>query len=71
MLLPKRQKYRKQQRGSMKGVANRGIKLSFGEFGLQNMDTSWITAPQNEPWSPANMHYTQKSGRAWITNFAD
>jgi large subunit ribosomal protein L16 len=71
MLLPKRQKYRKQQRGSMKGDANRGIKLSFGEFGLQTLETAWISSRQIEAGRRAITHYTQRGGRIWIRIFPD
>jgi large subunit ribosomal protein L16 len=71
MLMPKRQKYRKQQRGSMKGVATRGTKLSFGEFGLQAMSTGWITSRQIESARRAISNYTQRGGRIWITIFPD
>ncbi len=71
MLIPKRQKYRKQQRGSMKGVANRGIKLSFGDFGLQTLEMAWISARQIEAARRAITHYTQRGGRVWIRIFPD
>lgn len=71
MLLPRRQKYRKQQRGSMKGNANRGIKLSFGDFGLQTMELAWISARQIESARRAITHYTQRGGRVWIRIFPD
>jgi large subunit ribosomal protein L16 len=71
MLLPKRQKFRKQQRGSMKGDTNRGIKLSFGDFGLQTLETAWVSARQIEPARRAISHYTQRGGRVWIRIFPD
>ena len=71
MLLPKRQKYRKQQRGTMKGDATRGIKLSFGEFGLQTLEQAWVTARQIEAGRRAITHYTQRGGRVWIRIFPD
>ncbi|MGI8419760.1 MAG: 50S ribosomal protein L16 [Candidatus Levyibacteriota bacterium] len=71
MLTPKRQKYRKQQRGTMKGVATRGTKLSFGDFGLQAMDTGWISSRQIESARRAISNYTQRGGRIWITIFPD
>lgn len=71
MLMPRRQKYRKQQRGSMKGNAMRGIKLSFGDFGLQTLDTAWISARQIEAGRRAITHYTQRGGRVWIRIFPD
>lgn len=71
MLTPKRQKYRKQQRGSMKGNATRGTKLSFGDFGLQSTQTGWITSRQLESARRAISNYTQRGGRTWITVFPD
>jgi len=71
MLIPRRQKYRKQQRGSMKGDANRGIKLSFGDFGLQTLEMAWISARQIEAARRAITHYTQRGGRVWIRIFPD
>jgi large subunit ribosomal protein L16 len=71
MLLPKRQKYRKSMRGSMKGNAARGIKLSFGEFGLQTLETAWVSARQIEAARRAITHYTQRGGRVWIRIFPD
>ncbi|HVA96886.1 MAG TPA: 50S ribosomal protein L16 [Candidatus Acidoferrales bacterium] len=69
--MPKRQKYRKQQRGSMKGIAQRGTKLSFGEFGLQSLDIGWISSRQIESARRAISNYTQRGGRIWITIFPD
>ncbi len=71
MLMPKRQKYRKQQRGSMKGVADRGTKLSFGDYGLQTLDIGWISSRQIESARRAISNYTQRGGRIWITIFPD
>jgi large subunit ribosomal protein L16 len=71
MLMPKRQKYRKQQRGSMKGNATRGTKLSFGDFGLQAAQTGFITNRQIESARRAISNYTQRGGRTWITIFPD
>ncbi|HWY79998.1 MAG TPA: 50S ribosomal protein L16 [Candidatus Sulfotelmatobacter sp.] len=71
MLMPKRQKYRKQQRGSMKGVATRGTTLSFGDYGLQSIDIGWISSRQIEAARRAISNYTQRGGRIWITIFPD
>lgn len=71
MLMPKRQKYRKQMRGTMKGMATRGTTLSFGEFGLQTMSTGWISARQIESARRAISNYTQRGGRTWICIFPD
>lgn len=71
MLMPKRQKYRKQQRRTNTGVATRGTKLSFGDFGLQAMQTGQITSRQIESARRAISNYTQRGGRTWITIFPD
>jgi large subunit ribosomal protein L16 len=71
MLTPKRQKYRKQQRGSMKGNATRGTKISFGEYALQATQTGWITSRQIESARRAISNYTQRGGRTYITIFPD
>jgi large subunit ribosomal protein L16 len=71
MLVPKRQKYRKQMRGTMKGNAYRGTKISFGEFGLMSAGTSWVTSRQIEAARRAITHYTQRGGRVWIRIFPD
>ena len=71
MLAPKRQKYRKQHRGSMKGSDTRGIKLAFGDFGLQTEDMGWITSRQIEAARRAISHHTQRGGRIWIKIFPD
>ena len=71
MLMPKRQKYRKQMRGTMKGPATRGTTLAFGEYGLSSEDTGWITSRQIEAARRAITHYTQRGGRVWIRIFPD
>ena len=71
MLVPKRAKFRKQQRGSMKGNAYRGTKISFGEFGLMSEGTAWVTSRQIESARRAITHYTQRGGRIWIRIFPD
>ena len=71
MLTPKRQKYRKQQRGTMKGNATRGTKLSFGDYALQSTQTGWVTSRQLESARRAISNYTQRGGRTWITVFPD
>jgi large subunit ribosomal protein L16 len=71
MLMPKRQKYRKQMRGTMKGNASRGIRLSFGDFGLQALESAWVTSRQIEAGRRAITHYTQRGGRIWIRIFPD
>jgi len=71
MLTPKRQKYRKQQRGHMKGNATRGTKISFGDYALQSTQTGWITSRQIESARRAISNYTQRGGRTYITIFPD
>jgi large subunit ribosomal protein L16 len=71
MLMPKRQKYRKQMRRTMKGNATRGITLSFGDFGLTSEETAWISSRQIEAARRAITHYTQRGGRVWIRIFPD
>src|SRR3989344_4074194 len=71
MLVPKRAKYRKQQRGRMKGNAYRGNRLSFGEFGLLSEGTAWVTSRQIEAARRAITHYIQRGGRVWIRIFPD
>ena len=71
MLMPKKQKYRKQMRGTMKGDATRGIKLSFGDFGLQSISAAWVSSRQIEAGRRAISHYTARGGRIWIRIFPD
>lgn len=71
MLTPKRQKYRKQQRGSMKGDATRGTQIAFGDYALQSLQTGWISSRQLESARRAISNYTQRGGRTWITIFPD
>lgn len=71
MLMPKRVKYRKQQRGRMTGKANRGHRLAFGTFGLKSMDSHWITARQIEAARVAITRHLKRSGKLWIRLFPD
>ncbi len=71
MLVPKRAKFRKQHRGSMKGNAHSGTDVSFGDFGLMSLDTSWVTSRQIEAARRTISHYTQRGGRIWIRIFPD
>jgi len=71
MLVPRRVKYRKQFRGTMKGDAHSGTTLSFGEFGLVTQDSGWITSRQIESARRAITHYTARGGRIWIRIFPD
>ena len=68
-LMPKRVKYRKTQRGKMKGKASRGNKVSFGEFGLQALERSWITSQQIEAGRVAAVHYLRDEGKLTIRIF--
>lgn len=69
MLMPKKVKYRKQQRGRMRGKADRGSRLSFGEFGLQAMEPCWITARQIEAGRIAITRHAKRKGKLWIRVF--
>ena len=71
MLLPKRVKYRKVQRGRMKGKATRGNVVSYGEYGLMAMDPGWITSNQIEAARVAMTRYTKRGGQVWIKIFPD
>jgi large subunit ribosomal protein L16 len=71
MLMPKRVKFRKQQRGRMRGKATRGSALSFGEFGLKALEPHWITARQIEAARIAMTRYIKRGGKIWIRVFPD
>lgn len=71
MLMPARVKFRKQHRGRMKGNANKGCTLAFGEFGLQALENHWITARQIEASRVALARYTKKGGKVWVRIFPD
>ncbi len=71
MLSPKRTKFRKQQRGRMKGKACRGNKIDFGEFALVAQEPSWITARQIEASRRAMTRYVRRGGKIWIRIFPD
>ena len=71
MLTPKRQKYRKQFRGNIKGAAHAGTEVSFGDYGLISEQSGWITARQIEAARRAITHHTQRGGRIWIRIFPD
>jgi large subunit ribosomal protein L16 len=68
-MMPKRVKFRKSQRGKMKGNATRGNTVSFGEFGLQALEPAWITARQIEAGRVACMHFLRREGRLFIRIF--
>lgn len=71
MLMPKRMKYRKQQRGSMKGKATRGNKLHRGEFGIIALQPAWIRSNQIEAARVAINRYLRREGKVWIDMFPD
>ena len=71
MLQPKRVKYRKQQRGRMKGVALRGSSLAFGDYGLKAMEPAWITNRQLEAGRVALTRAVKRGGKIWIRVFPD
>ena len=66
MLLPKRVKYRRVQRGRMTGKATRGNTITYGEFGLQATEPAWITSNQIEAARVAMTRYTKRGGQVWI-----
>lgn len=71
MLSPKRMKYRKHQRGRMKGTAWRGSSIDFGEFGLQALEPAWITARQIEAARIAITRHARRGGKVWVRIFPD
>ena len=71
MLMPKRVKYRKVQRGRLTGVASRGNKVVYGEYGIQAMEPGWITGNQIEAARIAMTRYTKRGGKVWIKIFPD
>ena len=71
MLLPKRVKYRKTQRGRMKGKAYRGSQVAFGTFGLKALEPAWITNRQIESARIAINRYLRRDGKVWIRIFPD
>jgi len=71
MLLPKRVKYRKSHRGRRKGKAQRGSKVTFGDFGLKSLDAAWITSRQIEACRVAITRRMKRDGKVWIRIFPD
>ncbi len=71
MLIPKRVKYRRVQRGRMKGKATRGNTIAYGQFGLQALEPAWITNNQIEAARIAMTRYLKRGGRVWIKIFPD
>ncbi|MDR7857634.1 50S ribosomal protein L16 [Tissierella sp.] len=71
MLMPKRVKYRRVHRGRMKGKATRGNTITYGEFGLQALEPTWITSNQIEAARRAMTRYVKRGGNVWIKVFPD
>ena len=71
MLQPKRTKYRKMQKGKMKGIADKGSQLSFGTFGLKAMEECWLTSRQIEAARIAVTRHMKREGQIWIRVFPD
>ena len=71
MLMPKRAKYRKVQRGRMTGAASRGNKVAYGDFGIQALEPGWITGNQIEAARIAMTRYIKRGGQVWIKIFPD
>jgi len=71
MLQPKRVKYRKQQKGRLKGNAQRGNTIAFGDYGLQTLETGWITNRQIEAARVAMTRHMKRGGKVWIRIFPD
>lgn len=71
MLMPKRVKYRKQMRGRMKGKAQRGADVHFGDLGLQALEPGWVSARQIEAARRAMVRHMRRRGKVWIRIFPD
>ena len=71
MLQPKKTKYRKMQKGKMKGNAQRGNQLAFGSFGIKTLDEAWITGRQIEAARQALTRHMKREGQIWIRIFPD
>jgi large subunit ribosomal protein L16 len=71
MLMPKRVKFRKQQRGRRTGIASRGVEIESGEYGLQALEAGWITARQIEAARRVIVREMKRRGKAWIRIFPD
>jgi large subunit ribosomal protein L16 len=71
MLMPRKVKHRKQQRGRMKGEAKGGTQVSWGEYGIQALEPGWITARQIEAARIAMTRHIKRGGKVWITIFPD
>ena len=71
MLVPKRVKFRKQQRGRRSGIATRGSSLAFGQYGLKALEAAWLTNRQIEAARRAMTRYVKRGGKVWIRIFPD
>ncbi|MDR2466035.1 MAG: 50S ribosomal protein L16 [Prevotellaceae bacterium] len=71
MLQPKRTKYRRQQKGRMKGLAQRGHQIAFGSFAIKTTECAWITGQQIEAARQAIVRYMKREGQVWIRIFPD
>lgn len=71
MLQPKKTKFRRHQKGKMKGIAQRGSQISFGSFAIKTLESSWITARQIEAARQAVTRYMKREGNIWIRIFPD
>src|SRR5205814_6705349 len=71
MMMPKKVKFRKQQRGRRRGMATRGAKISFGDFGIQALEPGWLTARQIEAARVAMTRHIKRGGKVWINVFPD
>ncbi|MBU1228134.1 MAG: 50S ribosomal protein L16 [Actinobacteria bacterium] len=71
MLMPKRTKWRKQQRGHLRGLSKGGTRVHFGDFGLQTQEAGWITARQIEAARVAMTRHIKRGGKVWINLFPD
>lgn len=71
MLQPKKTKFRRMQKGRMKGLAHRGNQLAFGSFGIKTLESSWITGRQIEAARQAIVRYMKREGQVWIMIFPD
>ena len=71
MLQPKKTKFRRQQKGRMKGLSQRGNQLAFGSFGIKTLENCWLTGRQIEAARQAVSRYMKREGKIWIRIFPD
>lgn len=71
MLMPKRTKFRKMQKGRVKGLAQRGARINFGDYGIKALDAGWITSRQIEAARIAMTRHMKRAGKVWIRVFPD